>query len=87
MRRIFGGLPPVSYDEELLFRDIVARAVLDAVGVTGAAEIKQHNDIVRTARIWLRFGEDRDEFFDHAGLEVSAIVAPVLGLDPPYKKE
>ncbi len=87
VRRTFGGLPPVKLDEELLFRDVCARAVLDAVGVTGAADARDHNDIVRLARTWLRFGSNKDDFFDHAGLDMDAVIPETLAIDPPYRRE
>lgn len=82
--------------EQDLFRDVAARAVLDAVGVTGLSEQPYHTDAIVEARQWFRLStfdgiatENRsaEMIFDLAGLPFDRTFAEeVLAVLPPKKK-
>lgn len=80
VRSVFArpGLP--NCGEERLFREIAARAVLDALGTTSPAETTDHAELVVQARIWL-FG-DVDcvgECFELGGLDLQAVRIALIG--------
>ena len=76
-----------SCPEEHLFQEIVARAVLDALGHTGLNDAAQHNQAVREARVWFKFGENTQLYCDMAGLDLEVIRSPLLATLPWYKYE
>jgi hypothetical protein len=52
----------------LMWRETVARAVMDALGFTGQAEPDKHNVIMVEAQRWFRYSADKQEVFDLADL-------------------
>lgn len=70
--------------ENGMFRDIIARAVLDAVGTTGLEDRSERSQAVMDARVWFK-GENpyREAIFSLAGVEPQAVINYVRGL-PPY---
>ena len=76
-----------SCPEQQLFQEIVARAVLDALGHTGLNDAAQHNQAVREARVWFKFGTNVELYCDMAGLDLDAIRMPLLNTLPWYKYE
>ncbi len=56
--KIIGSLGEPLCPEETLWRKVATRAVLDAMGHTGLSEHAHHNRVVRSARLWLRFGHN-----------------------------
>lgn len=51
-----------------LWRECVARAVMDALGYTGQTERDKHVTIQREAERWFRYSGDLQEVFDLADL-------------------
>lgn len=88
---------PDSSEQEL-FRNVAARAVLDALGITGLSEQPYHGDAIVEARQWFRLctmddipfrGEyDTPEFvFDCAGVPFDRRFAnEILAQLPPKKR-
>jgi len=69
VRHVFRGLSIPACPQEDLFREVVARAVLDSVGITGLSSSNDHNAVVRAARRWFRSGKDVRQIFELAGIE------------------
>jgi len=72
----FKHSPPVQSEEQLLWRLVAARAVLDCVGVTGfgPSQHKKHLAAVVDAQKWFRDSWDRvRQVFDWAGVEVDGV--------------
>lgn len=84
VRRAFETLGSPDDPRVNLFRDVIARAVLDAIGETGlvAAGRVRHETVVSGARAWLKFGVSRNHFFELADLEVEDVVPHVLAVRP-----
>lgn len=72
----FKHSPPVQSEEQLLWRLVAARAVLDCVGVTGfgPSQHKKHLAAVVDSQKWFRDSWDRvRQVFDWAGVEVDGV--------------
>ena len=84
IRRAFATAdrPQTSY--ELLEREIAARAVLDAIGVTGEASPFDHDRAVRDARTWFRWSDNVEAVFSNAGLVIDDVRRLVLAISVRY---
>lgn len=72
----FKHAPAVQSEEQLLWRLVAARAVLDCVGVTGfgPSQHKKHMAAVIDAQKWFRSQWDYvRQVFDRAGVEVDGV--------------
>lgn len=89
VRRAFRSLDEPSTPEQRLFQEVVARAVLDALGHTGLSDADQHNAAVRGARVWLKMADNNDIWFDLAGLDADTLRKPILNMpkDQIYREE
>lgn len=85
-RHMFANLSPVDTREEMLFREVVARRVYDAVGITGESQKRTyaHDNMVRNARTWLRFGDDRDVLMELGDVPVGPWISEVLAVPPNF---
>jgi hypothetical protein len=52
----------------IMWREVVARAIMDALGYTGQTEPDKHNAILREAQWWFKYSPDLQEVFDFAGI-------------------
>ena len=68
-----------------MFQEVMIRAVLDAVGITGLNNIERHDAAVREARVWFRFGENLDEYCGLVNLDTTRIRALVLAVPGAYR--
>lgn len=86
VRHMFADLSPVDTREEMMFREVVARRVYDAVGITGEAPRRSyaHDLMVRNARTWLRYGEDRDVLMELGDVPVGPWIGEVLAVPPNF---
>lgn len=82
VRRAFSDLPETEHREVILFRDAVARRVLDAMGHVGPTRPAQAPGVIREARRWLRMGPDRDALLSLADLEPGPWIASALKAGP-----
>lgn len=91
--RVFQQAEDPRGGEQRLFRDLCARAVLDALGHTGHMEAQPHNVAVSDARNWFKHGNPQEDmqpvdFFDLAGLENYEVVRrAVLEAEPIYMED
>jgi hypothetical protein len=85
VRRAFATADHPQSPWELLEREIAARAVLDAVGITGESMPLDHNRAVREARGWFRWSANVEAVFEYAGLRIDNVRAAVLACPPLYK--
>jgi hypothetical protein len=64
---VFRQLPYTESPDVILYREVVARAILDAYGITGFHNVHRHEVTVGSAIRWIRFGyEDDDLGYDTA---------------------
>jgi hypothetical protein len=71
----------------LMWRECVARAVMDALGFTGQTEIDKHNAIMTDAQRWFKYAhEDMREVFDLADVPLEICRESVLENFPLTKK-
>lgn len=71
----------------LMWRECVARAVMDALGYTGQTEIDKHNAIMLDAQRWFKYAhEDMREVFDLADMPLETCRESVLENFPLTKK-
>jgi hypothetical protein len=74
-----------SSAEENLWREVVARAVLDALGQTGLTnEPEQHIRAIREARRWFRDEPFAEDVFLMGGIGYAPVRRAVLGVRPAY---
>ena len=87
--RAFNQAPEVSMEQELLLREVCARAVMDALGQTGEWEVAKHNKAVRSARTWLleetEYSHWRDAVFDLASVQLPQIQRSLAEMTAPLK--
>ena len=76
-----------------MFREQTARATLDALGLTGLSDFKEHNIAVRDARAWFQAEAPEvtnevtiNTFFECAGIILADIRPHVLAIDVPMRK-
>lgn len=70
IKKAFGAPWSPVIEEEVLEREVAARAVLDALGHTGEPDSDDHRKAVLDAREWFRAGESVYGVFENAGLEI-----------------
>jgi hypothetical protein len=71
IRKVFAnaGEPPEEFrGQVMLWRECVARAIMDALGHTGQSEPDRHNAILLDAQQWFTEGTEVAEVFENAGL-------------------
>lgn len=71
IRKVFANAEdpsPETLEHTTLWREVVARAILDALGITGQTEPDRHNAILHDAQWWFKYSPDLREVFDLAGL-------------------
>lgn len=69
IRRAFAQAGEPTCSEETLWRETIARAVLDALGYTGVqSEADEHLNVIVDARDWFARGENVEDVFDLAGI-------------------
>lgn len=81
VRTIFKELPETSSEDEILFREVVARAVMDSFGSTGLNDRDEHEVAMGSAIRWIRFGfrdedliyDTTETFFDIADVDLPAV--------------
>jgi len=82
----FRKAPPPDSCYEELFREVVARAVFDAVGDTGTTDMPEHKSAVRAARMWFKFpSDDLHYIFELANMPVGSIPKDVLAIPFEYE--
>lgn len=78
---LFKGLPRTDSKFEGVFREVVARAVMDAFGVTGLNDVDEHEVAVGSAVRWIKFGffdedlgyDTAEAFFDVADVDLRTL--------------
>lgn len=85
----FKNLSQPESADETMFREVVARAILDAVGLTGISEANEHNAVVRDARGWFKTSEDVSYIFNLSGIDEDpkVIGEALLKVKVKHKKE
>lgn len=75
--------------EGRLWREVVARLVLDSLGDTGfGGEPTKHNRVMRDARLFLKFEpEQLEEILDRAELESASLRSVLLAVPAGYVDE
>lgn len=90
VRKAFAGAPdPEGWTRNwtLLWRECVARVVMDALGFTGQTEVDKHNAIMLDAQRWFKYcHEDMREVFDLADLPLEICRESVMENFPLTKK-
>ena len=82
----FRKAPPPDNCYEELFREVVARAVFDAVGDTGTTDMPEHKSAVRAARMWFKFNHDDQRYiFELANMPIGSIPKDVLAIPFEYE--
>lgn len=84
IRRAFATADEPQTAHQALEREVAARAVLDALGITGESTPLRHNRAVRDARGWFRWAPNVEAIFDRAGLEIDRVRKLVLACPPRY---
>ena len=87
IRKVFAtaGDPAEEHrSQALLWRECVARAVMDALGYTGQSEPDKHNSILMEAQAWFK-GDDIVQVFDYADLPLETTRECVIRNFPPPK--
>ena len=70
-----------------LWRECVARAVMDALGFTGQTEADKHNAIMLDAQKWFKYAvDDMQEVFDLADLPLEITRESVMENFPLTRK-
>jgi hypothetical protein len=69
----------------LMWRECVARAVMDALGFTGQTEVDKHNAILLEAQRWFKYSPDLQEVFDLADLPLKTTRDAVIANFPLTK--
>jgi hypothetical protein len=88
IRRAFAQAGDPSSPEENLWREVIARAVMDALGYTGVqSEADEHLNVVEDARDWLLRGINTAEVFDLAGMGNVDDVIDSIRETPPTPPE
>lgn len=82
IRRAFMQAPECSSDEQSLWREVLARVILDALGYTGQGTEREHAQVIKEARDWFVNSQDMVTVFDLAGVEHSRVRMTVLGATP-----
>lgn len=86
VKRAFWLADPPLCNEQILWREVAARLILDAVGMTPSWEANDdmaHRRVVFEARQWLRDeSEDVREVFDLAGVSHDGIAFILLSHRP-----
>lgn len=90
VRKAFANAPdPEGWSRAwvLMWRECVARAVMDALGYTGQTEIDKHNAIMIEAQRWFKYAhEDMREVFDLADMPLEICRESVIQNFPLTKK-
>lgn len=84
VRRAFRDSVSSQPDDARLFQEIAARAVLDAIGLTGEFDPQDHDRAMFKARTWIKFGQTAEEFFDYAGINYKLVRQHVLAIPVKY---
>jgi hypothetical protein len=88
IRKAFYNSPEPVTPYDYLWREVAARLILDAIGLTGHHNKPyMHNEAVRSARNWFNLNDvDVNEVFDLAGLEdyTNIIREEVLKVEVEY---
>lgn len=72
----------------MLWREVAARATLDALGYTGITDQPSlHDRMVSAARNWFRFVGDAREVFVMAGVDLDEVREGVLGVRAIYSED
>lgn len=90
VRRAFAQTTDPKPGEETLWREVIARMVLDALGITGMqSSLYEHNTLVRDARIWWspRGDTDRKLSFDLASIENMELISESMNRTTPIPLE
>lgn len=82
VRAIFVQAPDPVCERQHLWQECVARVVLDALGVTGESEPKEHNAVIESARMWFKKSPDFSEVFALSGIEPGNIRESILETIP-----
>jgi hypothetical protein len=79
VRRCLEKAEPAKGPEHKLWRTVVVRAILDAFGVTGLSDTRDHEKAIRAARCWFKFQEhDVETVFDFADYDYETVRSLVL---------
>lgn len=88
VRKVFYHAAAPTTPHEGLFQHVVGRAVMDALGFTGLDKPSDHNIAVRSARVWLKFGPNVDEYFQLSNIDhVKKVRKSVLATRPYLRPE
>lgn len=90
VRKAFANAPEPStltHPWVTLWRECVARAIMDALGFTGQTETDKHNTIMLDAQKWFKYAhEDMQEVFDLADLPLEITRESVMENFPLTRK-
>ena len=90
VRKAFANAPePEGWSRPwvLMWRECVARAVMDALGFTGQTEIDKHNAIMTEAQKWFKYAhEDMREVFELAEVHLETCRESVIQNFPLTRK-
>ena len=73
--------------EDILWRAVAARAVLDAVGYPGISDPEKWNKAVKEARLWFRYSDDNktlQSVFAMAGINLKLVRIDILKVSVRY---
>jgi len=88
IQNVFLNLKDPTCREQIMWREVAARAILDALGHTGISEKPYHNRTVREARNWFKFADGNPDAlgpifaFDCADIELSSIYKDIINAKP-----
>lgn len=82
IRRAFREREEPTSAEQMLFQEICARAVADALGHASPSEPGPRRHIINDAREWIENGENVEEFFLIAGILLERVRPAVSKSDP-----
>lgn len=84
---IFARAPDPESPQQALWREVIARATLDALGFAYDQEDSDRGFVVAEARRWFKFvSEDLETVFSLAGMEYEPLRTIVLSCKPYVKK-
>lgn len=86
VRQAFAKADFCACPEQELWREVLARHVLDAIGSTGLQKPEEHNVALSTARVWFRACQDSvQDVIDLSGIEAKAanFAEAMLAIKPP----
>lgn len=84
---VFRSLDSPENQYVCLWREVVSRAIWDAIGSTGISDKELHDKTVREARRWFKFSEEYEDIFEMAGVEPNPIIKEVFRIKPTYYDE